>query len=118
MFPRADAAWISAGVAGSLNIIADRNVDYDTLAASIIASDSKTCQGRFASTKTPGTENRVLVLQVSTFCIDAKGTSEARYLATPRPKAGLYVYTFVKIPVEEDKSSTFEALTASLKEPR
>jgi hypothetical protein len=83
----ADVAWIAPGAVGLLHIFSTQETSIDDQLSSALASDAKSCKGRFASGKVSDDENSNFK-RLYTICDDKDKSFNIEYLFLPR-KNGL-----------------------------
>ena len=70
------------------------------ITGALIGDDAKNCKGTFFSGSLPDGHSQS-ALRGFTACQGADGMFTAYYLAVPRPKGGLYLFTTVSVGAEQ-----------------
>ncbi|MEN6541101.1 hypothetical protein [Parvibaculum sp.] len=92
-----DAVWVAPGLLGTIKVYSDPKFSVQDLQASILASDARSCQGKFASGVTPSDNSKGTAIQLFTVC-NAGGTpTPINYTVMRRPSGGAYVFAVAGI---------------------
>jgi hypothetical protein len=87
----ADAIWTAGALVGTIKIVEGVKLDNPGIPGTIIGDDAKGCKGAFLSGSLPDSDGKAM-LRIFTSCQSEK-TLTAYYLAVPRPKGGIYLFT-------------------------
>ncbi len=97
---KADAVWTAGKVLGTVKVVPTVQVSNPEIPGALIGDDAKNCKGTFFSGSLPDGDSQS-ALRVFTACQAADGMFTAYYLAVPRPKGGLYLFTTMSVGAEQ-----------------
>jgi hypothetical protein len=103
---KADAIWTAGALLGTVKIAEGVKLDNPEIPGTLIGDDAKHCsKGAFLSGSLPDSDGKEM-LRIFTSCQQDKKTFTTYYLAVPRPKGGIYLFTTMS---EESQEAVKEA---------
>ena len=75
------------------------------IASDLIAADSQTCKGKFASARSSELVDSDVVFRAATSCADSENERSAQYFIAPRSKGGFVVFSVLAITAAERQAN-------------
>jgi hypothetical protein len=103
----ADAVWAvpSNQLTGTIKIFDTINLNDPSIPSVLIGRDAKDCKGAFLSGSLPESDGKA-ILRIFTSCQEEKDSITVYYLAVPRPKGGIYLFTTMANNMQEAVKET------------
>jgi hypothetical protein len=116
---KAEAIWTAGALVGTVKIAENVKLDNPEIPSILIGDDAKTCsKGAFLSGSLPDSDSKEM-LRIFTSCQQDKKNWTTYYLAVPRPKGGIYLFsTMSDGPQEAVKEADSGLRTAVFKSVR
>ena len=90
---KADTVWSAGAVVGTIKIAENVKLDDPQIPSILIGEDAKNCsKGAFLSGSLPDSDGKEM-LRIFTSCQQERKNMIVYYLAVPRPKGGIYLFT-------------------------
>ena len=99
---KADAVWMAGALTGMINIFENAKLDDPTIPSILIGEDAKSCgKGAFLSGSLPDSDGKEMLRIFTSFQREKKNMT-VYYLAVPRPKGGIYLFTTMSDGSQEE----------------
>ena len=100
------AAWKAGDAVGGVKIYAPRSdLTGLAIASDVIAVDSKTCKGKFASARSSELVDSDVVFRAATTCVESANERSAEYFIAPRPAGGFAAFMVLAV-TEAERQAT------------